>query len=83
MPVEPARLGLVLLRVPQLAVAHRVDRHRTVVAPAVERVDLDPAAPDDHRFPLQPAQRLAAELGWHRRFAKALSESDNAPTTRL
>src|SRR5213078_3294369 len=36
-PVEAARRGVVLLRVPERAVVHGVDAHRAVIAPAVAR----------------------------------------------
>src|SRR3989304_4438586 len=54
--------GIVLVRVPEGAIVHRIDRQHAVVSPAAARVSLIAAAGDDHAFSLRKRpQRIGAQ----------------------
>jgi hypothetical protein len=48
-PVKTSRDCVVLLRIPKRAVVARVNRHRTVIAPAMKRIELHAASVDKYK----------------------------------
>src|SRR2546428_7914324 len=68
-PIKAAAGLVVLLRVPKGAVVFRVNRHTAVIAPALERILLDPASAHEDGGACHRSQRVARRAS-HREDAR-------------